>query len=183
MALHTQLHTAADLLALPNDGWRYELVRGELRQMPPAGSEHGGIAVNLTVSLGQYVKAHQLGRVFAAETGFVLTRDPDTVRAPDLAFVRQERDDAVGRVPGYWPGAPDLAVEVISAHDTYSEVEEKVQDWLAAGTRMVLVVDPRKRTATVYRPSAAAQYLTAPDTLDGGEVVPGWTMPVRELFV
>lgn len=174
--------SAEELFALPDDGFRYELVRGELRKMTPAGGRHGYLALEIGAELRNHVKANNLGRVFAAETGFLLASDPDTVRAPDAAFVRRERIEAVGVVEGYWPGAPDLAVEVISPNDAYTEVEEKVFDWLEAGTRMVMVVNPRRKAVTVYRSRSDIAVLTAEDTLDGGAVVPGWSVPVRELF-
>jgi Uma2 family endonuclease len=99
-----------------------------------------------------------------------------------VAFVRQGRVDAIGDVEWYWPGAPDLAVEVVSRHDLYTAVEEKVLDWLEAGARMVVVVNPRKRTVTVYRSLTAITILTEQDTLDGGDVVLGWSLPVRDIF-
>nr|MBA3793793.1 Uma2 family endonuclease [Rubrobacter sp.] len=141
--------TAEELLRIPDDGLRRELVRGEVRTMAPAGNVHGRIAIDVSTSLDQYVRAHDLGVVFAAETGFKIAGNPDTVRAPDAAFVRRERVEAVGEVEGYWPEAPDLAVEVVSPNDLFAEVEEKVADWLAAGTRVILVVNPRARTAVV----------------------------------
>jgi Uma2 family endonuclease len=150
--------------------------------MAPAGNEHGWLAVNITIPLGQHVRAHDLGRVYAAETGFLLATDPDTVRAPDVAFISRERIEAVGDVRGYWPGAPDLAVEVISPDDRYTEVEDKVADWLNAGARMVVVVNSRKRTVTVYRPNGTVTRLTEQDMLDGEDVVPGWQLPVAEIF-
>ena len=182
MVAQTQLMTADELLALPDDGYRYELVRGELRKMAPAGSEHGKLSVKITLSLGNYVVAHNLGGVYAAETGFLIGSDPDLVRAPDLAFVRRERDDAAGSVPGYFPGPPDLAVEVISPHDRYTEVEEKVADWLAAGVQLVILVNPRNRSVTLRAPGQPPVILTDQDTLDGGAVIPGWQMPVRDIF-
>ena len=114
MANTDKLMTADELLRLPDDGLRHELVAGELRTMAPGGGEHGWVTINLAVPLAQHVRAHDLGVVFAAETGFLLAQEPDLVRAPDVAFVCRERVDAVGRVRGYWPGAPDLAVEVVS---------------------------------------------------------------------
>jgi Uma2 family endonuclease len=170
------------LLRMPDDGYRYELVRGELRKMAPAGHLHGRVAINVTTPLDRHVRAHHLGVVYAAETGFTLASNPDMVRAPDVAFIRRERVEEVGDVEGYWPGAPDLAVEVISPSDTYADVQEKVFDWLEAGTRMVILVMPRKRAVTVYRSLTDMIMLTEHDTLDGGEVVPGWKIPVRELF-
>ena len=182
MAPTRMLMTADQLAALPDDGQRHELVAGELRTMPPSGAEHGGIAMDVGASLAQHVRAHGLGRVFAAETGFLLTTNPDTVRAPDAAFVRRERAEAVGNVTGYWPGAPDLAVEIISPNDLYTEVEEKVATWLAHGARMVIVVNPRHRTVAVHRSPTDVRHLTIGDTLDAEDVLAGWTVPVWELF-
>ena len=174
--------TAEDLLRIPEDGFRYELVKGELRKISPAGHKHGRIVMNISLPLGVHVKSNQLGVVFAAETGFKLSSDPDTVRAPDVAFVRQERLAEGEEVEGFWPGAPDLAVEVISPADTYFAVEEKVQDWLNAGTRMVIVVEPQTRLIKVYRSQEDVTILTEKDSLDGDDVVPGWQLPVREIF-
>lgn len=174
--------TADELLRLPDDGNRYELVRGEVRRMTPAGGEHGRVAVNVTLSLGAHVRSHRLGAVYAAETGFKLASDPDTVRAPDVAFVRSDRVAALGVVRGYMPGAPDLAVEVVSPGDTYSEVGEKVLEWLDAGSRIVLVVDPWKRVVTEYRSRDEIRVLREGDVLSGADVVPGWEVRVGDLF-
>ena len=174
--------TAEELFSMPDDGYRYELVRGELRKMAPTGGEHGDISSNIHLNLGPHVRANNLGRTRIAESGFVLERDPDSVRAPDVAFVRRERIEAIGRTTRFWPEAPDLAVEVISPNDRYTEVDEKVADWLAAGTGMVVVVNPRNRTVKVHRSPADAVTLTMADTLDGADVVPGWRMPVAEIF-
>ena len=182
MTIVEHIATAADLERLPDDGFRYELVCGELRKMTPAGNEHGRIAALLTISLGQHVLANRLGSIYAAETGFRLASDPDTVRAPDAAFVSQVRLDAVGSVAGYWPGAPDLAVEVVSPGDRSGEVEEKVAVWLAAGTQMVVVVEPRQRTVAVHRADGVIRALQEGDVLEGGEVVPGWKVSVAALF-
>jgi Uma2 family endonuclease len=168
MAVVRREVTAEELLRIPEDGFRYELIRGELRQMTPAGNVHGRIAMNFGTALNNHVKAHGLGTVYAAETGFRLASDPDTVLAPDVAFVSR--------------GAPDLAVEVISPGDSHVEVEEKVFDWLEAGTRMVLTINPRKRSVTVYRSLADITVLTEKDILDGGEVVPGFRLAVRDVF-
>jgi Uma2 family endonuclease len=120
--------------------------------------------------------------VYAAETGFRLSSDPDTVRAPDVAFVSQANVEAVGEVEGFWPGAPDLAVEVVSPGDSYADVEEKVFDWLEAGTKMVVVINPRQRSATVYKSPTDITALAEADVLDGGEIVPGFELAVREIF-
>jgi Uma2 family endonuclease len=175
--------TAEELSKLPADGFRYELVEGELRQMSPAGHDHGRIAMELAAPLGSFVKGKGLGRVYAAETGFKLKSNPDTVRAPDIAFVRLERVREAGRSQGFWQGAPDLAVEVVSPSETFAEVEEKVQSWLMAGTRLVWVVSPKLFTVTVYRSLSGPVTLTERDTLDGEDVVPGFRYPIAELFV
>ncbi|MEK7484411.1 MAG: Uma2 family endonuclease [Planctomycetota bacterium] len=177
------LITAQNLLEMPNDGFRYELVKGELKKMAPAGFQHGRIAAIVTISLGSYVHSHQLGVVCAAETGFLITFNPDTVRAPDVAFISQKRLQEIKETKGFWPGTPDLAVEVISPNDIYLEVEEKVWDWLEAGTQMVLVINPRKRIATQYRSKQEIRVFSENESLDGGDVVPGWTLLIKDLFV
>jgi Uma2 family endonuclease len=182
MATTDKLMTADELLRLPDDGQRHELIAGELRSMAPSGGEHGRVAINLTTPLDQYVRAHRLGCVYAVETGFQLTAGPDTVRAPDVAFVRQERVLAMGRVTRYLPGPPDLAAEVLSPNDRPAEVDEKVASWLAHGTRLVLVVVPRRRTVRVYGPGMPPHTLAESDALSGEDVVPGWTLPVGALF-
>lgn len=182
MTTQTRPITADDLLRMPDDGFRYELVEGNLREMAPAGHQHGRIAINVSTPLAQHVKANNLGVVYAAETGFKLASNPDTVRAPDVAFVRRERLESVGDSEGFWPGAPDLAVEVVSPGDRYTDVEEKVFDWLDAGARLVIVANPRKRLVTVYRSLTDVVVLTEADVLDGGDVVPGFAMPVKDIF-
>lgn len=178
----TKPMTADELLAMPDDGYHYELVKGELRMAPPPGSEHGEITMNLAGPLYQHVKSNNLGVVYAAETGFKLESNPDTVRAPDVAFVRRERVNQTGRLPGYGSGAPDLAVEVLSPSDRTIEVEEKVAEWLEGGARMVWVVSPKLHTVTVYRSLTDIVTLTEKDKLDGGDVVPGFQMNVAEIF-
>ena len=182
MTTASRIVTAEELLRMPDDGFRYELVKGELIKMAPAGAAHGSLAMVIGSALFQHVTAHQLGKVFAAETGFSLASDPDTVRAPDVAFVSQKRIEEAGEVLGYWPGAPDLAVEVISPSDTYTQVEDKILEWLHAGTLMVVAVNPRQRTVTVYRSLVNIVILTQNDILDGKDVVPGWSLSIRDLF-
>jgi len=147
------LMTAEELLQLPTGmGKRYELVNGELRTMAPAGYEHGRMALNLGFFLQQFVRQHQLGDVFAAETGFIIRRNPDTVRAPDTGFVSNERLQQYGRPKRvYYPCAPDLVVEVLSPDDRQDEIDEKIEDWFAGGARLVWIVNPRRKTVTVYR--------------------------------
>ena len=182
MTVTTELMTAEELLRLPDNGMRSELVKGELRTMPPAGHQHGMIAMLISIPLGQYILENKLGMIYAAETGFIVARNPDTVRAPDASFVRQEVIDRYGESEGYWPTAPDLAIEVISPHDIYLEVEEKVFEWLEAGVRMVITINPRKKLVTVYRSLLEVKILTENDVLDGADVVPGWQLPIRKLF-
>jgi Uma2 family endonuclease len=179
--VHQQV-TADELLRMPDDGFRYELVRGELRRTTPAGNVHGRVAVSFAWRLVRHVEENRLGTVYAAETGFRLATDPDTVRAPDVAFVSRDRVEAVGEVEGFWPEAPQLAVEVISPGDNYADVEEKVFDWLDAGTKMVVVINPRQRSATVYKSPTDITTLTGADVLDGGDVVPGFELAVQEIF-
>jgi Uncharacterized protein conserved in cyanobacteria len=169
-------------LRMPDDGFRYELVKGELRKMCPAGHEHGRVAMKFGWRLAQHVDANNLGVVFAAETGFLISSDPDTVRAPDVAFVSKDKVEQVGRGKGYFPGAPDLAVEVVSPGDTHAEVEEKAIDWLMAGTAMVLTFNPNKRTVTVYRSLKHITILDENAILDCGDVVPGFKVAVKDIF-
>ena len=150
--------------------------------MAPGGFDHGVIGMNIAVRLGAHVAQNRLGVVLGADTGFVLSRNPDTVRAPDVAFVAVARIPATGRTVKFWEGAPDLAIEVVSPGDTVEEVEEKVDDYIDAGTRMVLVVNPKRRTVTVHRPGAQPLILRQADTIDGGDVVPGFSLPVAEVF-
>ena len=171
--------TAAELLRAGDIG-RCELIRGELRMMLPAGYEHGRITINLTGPILSHVKTNGLGTLVAAETGFRLARDPDTVRAPDLAFVRADRPNPPDR--GYYPGAPDLAVEVLSPDDRPGYVRDKVAEWIEAGTRAVWVVDPRARTVVVHEPSVEPRVLGDSDTLPGGDVLPGFALAVAEVF-
>ena len=174
--------TAAELLAMPEDGYRYELVRGELRQLPLYSAVQGLASAQIGVALAGYVKTNNLGTVYAANTGFLIGVDPDHVRAPAAAFIRRERVASAGRVEGYWPGPPDLAVEVISPNDRYTEVEEKVADWLAAGVQLVVLVNPRNRTVTRRTPGESPVILTEGDILEGGDVLPGWQMAVADIF-
>ena len=174
--------TVEDLWNMPGDE-RRELVRGELRTMAPAGSEHGAIIMNLAFALAAYVKQQKLGVVFGAETGFVLARDPDVVRGADVAFVQLSRIPATGLPKKFWEGAPDLAVEVVSPSDSLEAVEEKVDDYLNARTPLVWVVNPRRRTITVHRPGGDPKVLRETDTLTGEEVIPGFQCKVADAFV
>ena len=182
MVTTKRLMTAEDLLNMPDDGFRYELVRGELRKMAPAGHTHGRYAWSIAFSLGGTVDANSLGEIYIADTGFVLATDTELVRVPDLAFVRRERAEAVGDAPGFFPGPPDIAVEVISPSDRYTDVDEKVGDLLESGTLAVILVDPRRRVVKVHRSSTDVVVLAEEDMLEVGDIVPGWRMRVREIF-
>lgn len=131
----TTITTAEELLRLPRGKHRYELVKGELREMCPASSPHGRVANQIAFLLTNHIRQHKLGAVYAAETGFKLRENPDTVRAADVAFIAQERIPAEGEPEGFWAIAPDLVVEVVSPGDTAVEVQDKVTDWLQAGCR------------------------------------------------
>jgi Uma2 family endonuclease len=182
MAETRTLMTADELLRMPDDGWRYELVAGELRRMAPAGGEHGYVAGQTFYILKSFLKAHgRGGALFAAETGFRIFKDPDTVRAPDVAYVGPERLDQA-RVRGYPDLAPDLVVEVVSPGDTAGEVRDKVRNWLEAGVRLVWALYPRTRSVIVHRPGGEARVLQADDILDAEPVLPGFSCRVGELF-
>ncbi len=173
-----RLHTATDVWDRPGN---WELVRGELREMAPPGGEHGVRTMRLGTRLSNFVEAKQLGTVFAAETGFLIAEDPDTVRGPDVSFI------ALARSPERWPGGwipicPDLVVEVVSPNDRIGEIEDKVADWLSAGVPLMWVVYPGSHTIQVHRPGEGVRILNETDALDGEEVVPGFTLPVREIF-
>ena len=184
MATTTNLMTVEELLAIPREGYRgyrYELIRGELAKTMSAGFAHGAQAVNIIGSLWTHVRQHDLGRVVTAETTFLLETDPDHARIPDVGFVRQERVSSLDEMTGAFRGAPDLAVEVISPTDRLTRVRDKVRDWLEHGTLMVIVVNPRNRAVQVHT-SDGVEELAESDMLDGGDVVPGWSMAVADIF-
>jgi Uma2 family endonuclease len=160
---------------------RLELVKGALRELAPANFEHGLVAGKLQVLVGQFVMSQRLGYVVAAETGFVLSEQPATVRAPDMAYVSRERvmESHIERFADF---APDLVAEVVSPSDTFSSVAEKVEDWLNAGVRLVWVIDPATKTVRVHRAGQPTQVLHEQDTLSGEDVLPGFACKVSELF-
>ena len=167
------LLTADDFARIRPAEKRTELVRGRMLVREPAGFRHGDVAMAIALALGHFLRTHPSGRLLAAETGFVLSTNPDTVRAPDVAFVRNERiPDPLPR--GYARFAPDLVVEVLSPDDRPGEVLEKVADWLSAGTRLVWVIDPERRTGRVHRPDGTVMMLNELDALDGEDVLPGF---------
>ena len=169
--------------ALSVDTGRSELVEGELRMMSPAGGRHGRVAMNCGRLLANHVEEHKLGVAYAAETGFVLARDPDTVRAPDVAFVSAARLSEIDDESGFVPFAPDLAIEVISPSDSFSAVEEKAFSWLSAGTRLVLLVDPANEIVHVYRAANEIAVFAKGDTFSASDVVTDWQVTVAKLFL
>ena len=173
--------TADELLHLRVPGRRFELVKGRLVVHEPAGMRHGRIAGEIFARLWTHVKERGLGRVFAAETGFKLEADPDTVRAPDVAFVARERLPDP-EPDGYAELAPDLVVEVLSAEDRAGAVLKKVGDWLGSGTRLVWVVDPRRQAIRVYRADGSESVVMEDGSLEGEEVLPGFFCPAGSLF-
>lgn len=175
------LMTADELLARSEQIGPCELVKGELVMMAPAGGDHGLIGMRLVRHLDRFIETHKLGELTLAETGFLLERSPDTVRAPDIAFIRRDRLDEA-RTEKFIPIAPDLVVEVNSPGDTVSAVAEKVQWWLRCGVRLVWVVDPKSKTVTAYHPDGSARVLQQEQTLDGGDVLPGFTLTLTAIF-
>lgn len=157
-----------------------ELVRGHVVREPPTGFEHGGIAAGLVSLLHTFVREHGLGTVVGTDAGFVLFDEPPTVRAPDIAFVAEDR--LTFDPEKFAPLAPDLAVEIVSPSNTVSEIQAKVLDYLDAGTRLVWVVDPCSRSVTVYRSREEIRLLTEEEEIDGGAVLPGFRLRVSKVF-
>jgi Uma2 family endonuclease len=149
--------------------------------MSPAGFEHGRIASRLCYCIEQFVRQQQLGVVTGAETGFHIARRPDTVRAPDVGFVRKERVPE-RTIEGFFQGPPDLAVEVLSPDDRPGAVAAKVEDWLASGCRIVWLVDPAKKTVTIHRRDVPPRVFSPSDDLDGQDVLSGFRLPIAEIF-
>ncbi len=182
MSVSTTPMTASQLLKLPSGEHRYELIAGELIVMSPGNWRHGAIAGRFHGLLWRHVESRNLGVVFAAETGYLLEQDPDTVRAPDVSFIHRDNLPDDEPVEAYWPGAPDLAVEVLSLDDTKKKVAQKTQAWLAAGAKLVWNIDPRKQCVTVHRADGGTQTLSIDEQLTGGDIVPGFSCRVADIF-
>lgn len=180
MPYSATLLTAEDLMANPVPNMCTELVAGRMLVREPPGYLHGLVAARLLVAVSVYATTKKLGVVLTAESGFTLFRNPDTVRAPDVAFIRAER---VPNAPlrGYPEFAPDLAVEVLSPTDRAGKVLEKIGDWIEAGSQLVWVIDPERRLARVYRSDGSVTELQADDTIEGEDVLPGFSVCVSEL--
>ena len=177
-----QMTTADDLLVLANDNQRHELVAGFVISEPPASFRHGDIAAEVFLRLSEFVREADLGRVVSTETGFLLARDPDTVRAPDVAFVSRTTIARAGSFSGFFPGPPDLAVEVLSPSERPADVHAKVGDFLAAGSRLLWVVDPARRQVRVHRSLLHPVILDDGSMLTGADVLPGFSILVEKLF-
>ncbi|HKS06782.1 MAG TPA: Uma2 family endonuclease [Gemmatimonadaceae bacterium] len=178
------LMTPAEFLEypLPKESGDVELVRGEVRVTPAPGGPHGCAVTNFVVLLSGYVKARNLGRVFADGVGYELVRLPHTVRVPDASFVRAGRLPPEGVRAGFLRLAPDLAVEVLSPSDTAAALEEKVSDYFEAGTSLIWVADPVRRRVSAYAVDGRVRRLHETDVLDGGDVIPGFSCAVAEVF-
>ena len=174
-------YTAEELFASPSD-WHYELIQGKLRSLDmPTGAIHGRVTATFSARVQVFVEDNQLGECFAAETGFLIEQNPDTVLAPDFAFVARAKlpEPLPG---GYVRAIPDLVLETRSPNDRPREISEKVREWLVAGVQVVLELNPAKQALTVYRPHADPEILTRESVFDGGTVLPGFTLPLTRLF-
>jgi Uma2 family endonuclease len=179
--LTSKLITAEDFEKFDPE-WRYDLIRGELHRMPPPpGEEHGALTSDLALDLGAYVREHELGQCYAAETRFIIERNPDTAIGPDWAFITAARLPQ-RRNRGFVPLVPDAILEVRSPGDRKSAVEAKIDQWLAAGVRLVWELNPQTRILTVYRLDAEPRQLHPTDTLSGEDVLPGFALPLRRIF-
>lgn len=183
---NTTAITAAQLLPISTElkirGLRCELLKGELRTMSPAGGEHGALSAEILYLLTDHVRKHNLGRCFGAETGFIVGRDPDTVIAPDAAFVRQARVAELGIPKKFFPEAPALAVEVVSPSESKASVHEKACTWLEAGCETVWIIWPDDHSVTVYNSAEDIRQIGSDEKLDGGNVIAGFSVAVASLF-
>lgn len=178
----TKLLTADDLLRLYSEGVRGELIRGVLCETVPVGNMHGEIVMNVGVAVGSFIRPRRLGRIIGSDAGIRLGRDPDTVREPDLAFTSAERMPFDVRPTSFSEVVPDLVMEVASPSDSIAAVNDKALMWLAYGVTLVWVVYPESRTIEVHQTGVPVVTLTEDDTLDGAPVLPGFTLPLRDVF-
>lgn len=181
MATRHRYMTSEELALNPIPNKRTELVRGRLVVREPATLRHGVIVVRIVLEIGIYLRSNPIGEVMAGDPGFTLFRNPDTVRAPDVAYLRADRMPTV-EVVGFDELAPDLAVEVLSPGDRSGKVREKTDDWLRAGTLLVWVIDPRQRIAWVHRADGTVSQRTEHDLLDGEDVLPGFVLSLARVL-
>lgn len=177
------LMTADELLQMPKDGFRYELIEGELKQMSPGGYKHGVTIARFTGRLQVHVEDNNLGEVCGAETGFLKSKNPDTIIAPDVAFISNQRASQITNLDTYSPVAPDLAVEVLSPSDSPKKVQKKVDDWFVFGVIVLILIDPRKRFVRVHRSSTDFFTLYENDILVLDDILPGFSYPISRLFL
>ena len=177
-----KLLTAEDLLCLSSQGVKGELIRGVLCKTVSAGMEHSFIAGNILSAFHGHVRPRRLGRVGGTDGGVLIQRSPDTVREPDIFFVSAEKLPLDIRVQGYLEVVPELVVEIVSPSDAERDVREKIAMWLDHGVSMALEVRPSERAVTVHRPGAPALTLNGDDVLDCGDVLPGFSLPLSEIF-
>ena len=174
--------TANELFELPADGYNYELVSGKLSMVSTAGGRHGRITVQVAFLLKTHVDSKSLGVVFAAETGFLIATDPDTVLAPDVAFVSRSRFETLENDVTYPALAPEFVAEVLSPSDRFSRVESKAFAWLDAGTKLVMVVDPENETVHTYRSRKKIEVFQRSESIDCSDAVPAWTLVIDQVF-
>lgn len=177
----THLSTAADLETMDNNA-RFELVRGVLHEMSPSSFNSSLVMSNLALELGQFVKHHRLGSVTFAEAGYLLERNPDTVVAPDIAFVRIDRIPQPVPKRGFFVGMPDLVIEIISPSDEPAEIRRKQALYDRIGIPLVWWIDPDRRVATVHRAGRPVGHLTESDSLDGADIIPGFSLSLSQVF-
>ena len=182
MTTAKKLLTADDLLALPDDGMRRELIRGKLAEMPPAGDDHGFVGNEASWRMSSFIHQHGLGRGRMAETGFWIEVAPDTVLAPDYAYISYERMSSRPQARGYAQVIPDLVMEVVSPNDRQPQVDRKIRLWLDAGVRMVMVVYPVTQEIRVHHDDGTVQRFGTGDTLSCEPVLPGFACAVDEIF-
>jgi Uma2 family endonuclease len=182
MATTEKLLTAEEFERLPDDGKRYELIDGELREIAPTLNWHGEVETNLTTLLHTHTRAHGLGRVSCGEVLYIVRRNPDRVRAAAIAFLRQERVPSLEARQHIMEVIPDLVVEILSKSDTIEEISDKIDDWLNAGVQMLWIVDPFRRTVTIYQPGRDPTLLGEHGILEGDSVIPGFRCSVAEIF-
>ena len=177
-----KLYTAEDLLRISSQGFRGELIDGVLRETVPAGKKHARIAIRIGGEFDRHVRRNRLGQVGGTDGGVLVSRDPDTVREPDIYFVSAERLPLDDQSDGYLEVVPELVVEIVSPSDTEQEVAAKIRMWLDFGVSMAVEVRPATRSVLVHRPGQPPVTLTGDDALDGGEVLPGFSLPLGEIF-
>lgn len=174
--------TAAEFLVHPAAAGPSELVRGTIHMMSPASGMHGLVAGHVFALINAFVERNRLGQCFADNTGFELAGLPDTVRSPDAAFVSTARLPLEGIGPGWMTATPDLVVEVLSPSETSAELEAKLDDYRTAGTRLFWIIDPATRRVAVRASNAAERRFTESEALDGGDVLPGFSVEISRLF-